>query len=157
MTWLEFLSSFVASLAWPVTVLAAVVYLRPVLTSIVNAIRRVKRFQYHGIEVDMDGDMAAITEVVSLLPEPSPPAEGREQLRRLEASEQEEAIISASPSAAIIVAWAKVEKVLRQLAKKYCPGINQYITPGLILAISERAAFPAGLPMSIDNLRRLRN
>ncbi len=103
MNWLDFISSLVASLAWPVTLLIVLFWLKDNLQSLFPFI---ERFKYKDFEVQFRAAVKEIAEeskTALLAPEPEEeeqPTDIRDQLFQL---------AEVSPRTAILEAWLHVE------------------------------------------------
>ncbi|MDH1696927.1 MULTISPECIES: hypothetical protein [unclassified Pseudomonas] len=109
MDWLQFISSIVASLAWPVAVITIVALLREPLGKVVPMIRSLK---YKGLQIDVGRELEAAkvsaehTDVQV------------ECMEELEPTPVFRQLASIEPRAAVLSAWSPVELALKDLSMK---------------------------------------
>ena len=106
---LSFVSNLVASLAWPVTAIVALLLVRRILVSMVPLIRRLK---YSDLEVSFGREVAAIRDAADAAAiEPS------ETTKKSQAWEDLIRLAAVRPRSAVREAWRQVESALINTAK----------------------------------------
>lgn len=150
MNWMEFLASLVSSLAWPVALAVLVFMLRHSIAALIPALRRLK---YKDLELDFRRDMEEVREEVNQ-GLPAPPAG-----ERLVADSATLKLLDASPRAAVLEAWYRVEMAVMDTAKRLAlAGPFDIYTALHAIKVLERAAgIDQNIVSILHNLRRLRN
>jgi hypothetical protein len=147
MDWLQFVSSVVGSLAWPATVIAAVVLLRKPLGKLIPLIRTLK---YGELQIDVGMELDAVKESVEATPDqldliPEEPTPVFRQLAQID------------PRAAVLSAWAPVELALKDLGIRH----NVYKVEMPVNQLTHNLANAGVLDDNthevISRLRRIRN
>jgi uncharacterized protein YutE (UPF0331/DUF86 family) len=104
---LQFIASIVGSLAWPVTIVAAVFLLRRELR---RMLPRLTKLKYGEIELEFRKKLDEAEEVVAELPEPTSLPQAEQAEKQLQ-SEQ------FSNNSGVFVAWLVVESAILNLAR----------------------------------------
>ncbi|MCE0850372.1 MULTISPECIES: hypothetical protein [Pseudomonas] len=148
MDWLQFFSSVLSSLAWPVAVIWLAYLLRAPLRKLIPRVRTVKYGEFH---VDIGEQLEEVKEKVDAAA--SKPAETPE-----DPPISFRALAKADPRAAILSAWIPVEVELNAIAKKNDakfvigkPALRQ------LQALLEKGVLDQLTVETIANLRRIRN
>lgn len=109
MDWLQFFTSIIGSLAWPVAAVVCAMLLR---SELVNLLRRLRRLKFKGAEAEftdkleeLEEDVAEIPELVAL----------PEAIQRTE--ERLASVGQFSNNSAVFVAWLVVESAILNLAR----------------------------------------
>jgi uncharacterized protein YutE (UPF0331/DUF86 family) len=149
MDWLQFLSSILASLAWPAAVVICVLLLR---RELIQVMRRLRRIKYGDAEAEFGERLEEVEEDIAQLPVPvSPEPEVVE--RQLEYK----GLDRFSNSSQVFVSWLAVESAILNLARTaglLQPNMPSYTAAELLLRnqLIDRSTFRA-----IQELRELRN
>ncbi|WPN24099.1 hypothetical protein [Pseudomonas marginalis] len=108
MDWLQFVSSVIGSVAWPIAVITIIALLRAPLGKLVPLIRTLK---YKDLQIDVGQELEAVKESVeSTADQPErkeKPTPEFQQLAKIE------------PRAAVLSAWAPIELALRDLGVRH--------------------------------------
>jgi hypothetical protein len=107
-TW-PFITQLVTALAWPITVLACILLLRPLLTRLVPLIRTVK---YSDVEIKFGREVAELKLAAAASIQPA-----RAEAKQEPIWEDLVRLASVHPRTAILQAWQQVEATLIQMAK----------------------------------------
>lgn len=113
MDWMEFVASLVGSLAWPVAVVALLIVFRPVLSELASG--GVKRWKAGPSGVEVEYWDRETTEVKAAIREQLAEGERPAALTDGSLSEELAAVIAASPSAAVVEAFSRIEIELRRI------------------------------------------
>jgi hypothetical protein len=156
MSWLEFISSMVASLAWPVFLTLILVVLKKPLLELISAL---KSLRFKDIEFDFGRRVEAIEKeaeeaelvlgghVHGTLAETAPDEEAR--LQR---------IAELSPRAAIVEAWIIIEEALQGAALRLGINVESHKDVNRILvALGKEPTVNQNLLSVIREMRSLRN
>jgi hypothetical protein len=141
MSWMEFIASLVSSLAWPATVVVAVVLLRRPLTKGLRTgvLRRLKAGP-GGVELEWD---RALEEAKTELAEEQPPADAlTDQVSGETAAdflEEMRQLASISPEAAVMESYRRLEHELRPLLEARVPAPSQRRRWGSLVALARQA------------------
>lgn len=149
MDWLTFIADLVKSLAWPASLVLAVLVFRKPLLELIPALRRL-RFKEFEIEFGREL-LEAERRATTLRPSPvQRPLEAEAVPQRLRQ------IASVSPSAAILEAWRDVEAAAAEAGSRR--GIS--VTGGtweLFLALEKEGVLNSTEAAILNSLRQLRN
>lgn len=151
MSGLQFLASIVSSLAWPATVIIAVVILRKPLRELLPLLQKLK---YKDLEFEFGKRLQEVTAEVAQLPGYSSPSKA--SLTESPAAK----LALLSPRSAIIEAWRDVESTTLAAAHGLGEPFFQQNRPLLVSAMNalERAGkLDAYFVDVLDGLRELRN
>jgi len=145
---LTFLSNMVESLAWPVTVIVAVIVLKKPLEKLLPTIRK---FQYKDLNLEF-GELARQAEAIL----PKTTQVTIEHMKVPITALREVADIS--PRAAIMEAWRSVEYELKEAAtRKNITELRQGNTKRLIDRLRENDVISGPIAVLLHDLRALRN
>ena len=151
MDWLSFIAAIVKALAWPLTVLGIFLVLRRPLAGLLPLLARLR---FKDLELDFGRRLAEARAEAATLPAtqlPAPTATNDDALIRL---------ADASPRAAILEAWLRVEAAALTAARRRgtTEPISQLRTPGrLIESLEELGVIDARQAAVFHELRSLRN
>nr|VFJ45418.1 MAG: hypothetical protein BECKDK2373C_GA0170839_101112 [Candidatus Kentron sp. DK] len=150
MTWLEFISSLISALVWPVAVLAIALVLREPLKGLVPLLHRMK---YKDFEMEFGRRLAEVREEAGVENEISTEAAPTpEEIRIIE-------LAKVSPRAAVTEAWRWVELASLDAAK-LLPGEhfqNKTLTFQAIRKLEQSERIDRGAVLLLRDLRGLRN
>ena len=154
MGWMEFISSLVGSLAWPV---AAVIIAAIFHKQIAGLLSKVRRLNWGDASIelaeqlDMVEDRARVIEAEVALPAPM-----HEEAEVPD--DRFQALLTISPSAAILDAWKPVERRLATLGKEHFGAGTKY-TPTHKIAerLSAMGVLMSSVVGMVDDLRNIRN
>lgn len=153
MTWLEFLSSVVGSIAWPAVVLAGLFILK---SPIESAIPRLSKLKFKELEAEFDRDLDKIEQEAKeagfeAIEDAEVVKDFQESLRQ---------IAEISPNAAIVEAFRKIERSAKNLlqAKGHAPDYKVVAPYRLIERVLEKTDTLGKREVKIfRDLRQLRN
>jgi len=155
---LAFVASIVGSLAWPVTVLIALILLRKQIIDLIPGIRRLK---YKDLEVDFGKELEKIEKNVRTIEAPPParmPLPAGMQPESLPKTQAEllERLATLSPNAAILESWRNVERALDYYFKSR--SVERPLSGQAIAGhLDYDPNFPPQLVSAYQELRLLRN
>jgi hypothetical protein len=146
---LTFISKLIDSLAWPVTVVIALVLLRRPLAELLPQMRKLK---YKDFEAEFGEDVKQLEEEAKQVL----PAEVVESARAGDPIEQ---LIEVSPSAAVLEAWRGVEAAAKRLLERKGHKLDYEVAAPykLIERVLDTAAIDRRKLKIFADLRRLRN
>lgn len=153
---LEFISSIVSSLAWPVTIVALALLFRRSLGRLLSG--RVRRWRAGptGFEVEYWDEVA--DEARASLPEKPPPAEVVPKPVGPPLRQELEALAQDRPPEAIVEAFRRVEQVLRRRVEPLVPEVARAPSATAIAGIAAtHGIIDAPLLSTIEGLAVLRN
>lgn len=106
MSWLEFISKAVSSLAWPVISLLIVLLLKPHLSEVIDALRKIK---WKGVEAEFGRELIRARAIVDLKneSETKPSGDNADYLFKNRKSFLE--LADLSPRSVVLEAWREVE------------------------------------------------
>jgi hypothetical protein len=148
MDWMQFVSALVSALAWPGAAFGIVFVLKD---PILNAIPNIRSFKYGELHIDLSEKLKAVEEELTAAPSESSspsqtsPSPSPETVRMAEAS----------PVAAMILAWRKVETALDEavLRQGLVFGTKRAAQPAFkILALKEKGLLD---DLTVTTFRRL--
>jgi len=146
---LSFISKTVESLAWPVSVVIIVVFLRKEMG---NLISKITRIRHNDTEVEFKHELAAAKkEAERALPESQP---------KLPLPSHTEKLAELSPRGAIIEAWLKIEEALLKYASRHGIEVNKnqvFRVRDLEFHSLDYGGIGKGLLEMLERLRRTRN
>lgn len=108
MSALEFFSSIVQALAWPISVILIVYTLKKPITDLFKG---VSKFKYQDLEIDFEKKLEKIDQQISMK---SKLKVEEEPTKLNNVYEEIETIANISPNAAIVMAWNLVEKEIQE-------------------------------------------
>jgi hypothetical protein len=186
MGWMEFVSSMTGSLAWPVALVIVAILFR---THIVGLFRRVEEIGFGGATAKLGKELDKAEQIATTIPEPPAepeleppvlpsdavesertddyrernhhdikPANRPEQYFRIN-EETFEDLLGISSSAAILEAWAPVERALHRLARNngWTERRSQRTSPaGLAEDLANKGKLPITVVTMIAELQRIR-
>ena len=151
MGWMEFVSSLVSSLAWPV---AAVVVALVFHKQIEGLLAKVKTLKWGEAAVDFatkldkaEDEAEALTDQVGEQPAPPP----------LPPSERFQALLAISPNAAILDVWSQVESQVQNLGKYHGLTDSPARPTRLWEELIKTHALPIGIVKMLHEMRKMRN
>ncbi|GAS80361.1 hypothetical protein [Paenibacillus amylolyticus] len=152
MNWLEFVSSLIDAVVWPLCVITVIFLLKNQLKELIPALRNLK---YKDFEVSFEKTMESIEENVETLVEPIGTSFANPVISEKFAYLFE--LTKTSPRSAIIESWLIVEEQLIRLSQtKLHDSANK--TPQMILKeLSMIGAINKELYKIIEDLRKIRN
>jgi len=160
MDWPSFTSSIVASLAWPITVVAIIFILRRPVSSLILSIRRIHGRGYtidFGEEVEsldqqLDEAIPTFVEQLGEVPRERTGRTTREQLERYYSIAMDDA------RTAVVSGWLLIEESVRDLAQRKRLGIRHYASTFQILKqLVKQKIISREVFNSINQARNLRN
>ncbi|WP_179033034.1 MULTISPECIES: hypothetical protein [Paenibacillus] len=157
MDWLTFFSKIIDSMAWPLSVVLLIFFLRKQLVELLPGLKNLRYKDFELIferkieEIDNKIEKAQLPNPESKKPINEVPSEYEEKYKHLNE------ININSPRAAIIESWLLVEEELNRLSKSYFDdSINR--TPLMIIKqLMKKNVVSKELLEIIDQLRQLRN
>ncbi|MBK7674222.1 MAG: hypothetical protein IPJ27_05345 [Candidatus Accumulibacter sp.] len=158
MDFLTFLATIVGSLAWPVSLLMALLMLRRPITELLPSLRRLR---YKELEVDFGKELEKIEAVMDTVEEKTQhkgelPVEVQPEPLPKTRTELLEKIANLSPNAAILESWRNVERTLDFYFSSR--GIERPRSGQTILGqLDYDPNFPRQLVSAYQELRLLRN
>jgi hypothetical protein len=109
---LEFIASLVHSLAWPAAAVVMVVVLRKPIGA---ALQRLSKAKVGPVEAEFDQELAEVREELKRAPELASQPAGEQTTSMLSLPDELTRLAEASPRAAVLEAFARVEARLREL------------------------------------------
>ena len=146
MDWLEFAASIVRSIAWPSVIVAVLVIFRRDLRL---RLRSLARLRYK----DFDAEFAKLEENVAALPQEPAPKPSFPPPRTAE--EVLETLVQVSPRAAVVEAFALVERAARDAAARH--GLEGRGVMSTMRELARRRPIPDNVMTLFDDLRSIRN
>ncbi len=153
MSGLEFTSSAISSLAWPVAAVIIAVLFR---TQIAGLLNKIRKFTWGDKAVDFAEQLDKAEKTAQAIPpnpdvQPAPPVQGMPD-------ERFEQLVALSPNAAIIETWGKVENAINDLARDYkVETAKLRTTTELVNMLKSRGLVNVQTLVIVDELRKLRN
>lgn len=159
MSWLEFIASMTASLAWP---LAAVVIAAIFRSQIGSLLRRLNELGWGDAKAKFAKELDKAEETAGTLPSPAPKPEAEQSaaLPSPISAEQErfDKLLAISPSAAVVDAWQAVEAAIRVLATKHGIASSSFPNPpAWIRELNKAGHLPMSVVTLVNELRKTRN
>ena len=154
--WLDFISSVIASLAWPVVTLIAVLVLRQPLARLLPTLRRAK---YKGFDLEFGERLDELEERAdeARLPEPvEPPAWVHESPDDWTFGDYIERLAPVSPRVAITEAWRHVELALKDAGARIGQPKSQHLAR-VARELQSAGRLSRDAVSLVDDLRGLRN
>jgi len=154
MDWLQFTSSLVSSLAWPVAVVAVVVALRRQLGALLPRLQSVK---YKDIQVEFEKTLA---KAEAEAPRPLAPEIAPTLPAELTDEERFGRIVELNPSSAVLAAWSDVEVALKFMAEQagiQSPGRRFFYPLSIVPKLEHMGRINHQTSALIDDLRVLRD
>jgi len=149
MNWMEFVSSLVGSVIWPVTILVAVLLLRPPLD---NLLPFIEKLRYKDFELFFSRRVEEIrAEVSDEFPDPTGDSTQSEKADRVAQ------LAMLSPRAAVIHAWLEVEAAVRSAARRLGYDKKSGRVDRVIDWLKRVGRLDRGMASLLDDLRQLRN
>ena len=153
---LEFLSTIVQALAWPVSVILIVYILKKPFTELVKGVSKLK---YQDLEIDFSEKLALIDKNIS---DKNKLHTEKEYIKPEEAEEAEEieTIANISPSSAILMAWRLVENEMKEAIIRLAISVD-YSLDNLpyrnLKLLMDYNLIDRDTANAINDLRKLRN
>lgn len=150
-TWLDFVSSVVASLAWPIAiVLIALILKKP----IVNLLRTLRFLRYGDVEFEFDQELKKIEGKIEEN-QPLPPVQTIEESKAKDLFEE---LVAASPKAAVLATWQEVEYTMNELANQLNIDTKSWRSPvNLVNVLKSNEQITSNAVELLLELRKLRN
>ncbi len=154
MSTLEFFSSIVQALAWPISVILIVYILKKPITDLVKGVRK---FKYQDLEIDFENELEKIDQQISTKSK----LKVKEEPTKLNNVDEEiETIANISPNAAIVMAWNLVDKEIQEaiIRLDISPDYPLHNSPlNNLNLLKENNFIDTGMENAINGLRMLRN
>lgn len=150
MSWLEFIAALVGALAWPVVVLLIALIFRKKLAELLS--ERMTRLKAGPLEVEWQRQ---VSETQADLEEAG--ASAPVSIDLMDPALRE--LAGRAPSAAVVEAFAQIERTLRTLATQWLPNEDIDRLGGLRLArlLQQRDVLPEETVRAVESLTVLRN
>lgn len=151
----QFISSIVGSVAWPISILLLIYWSRESLHAIIS---RIIKFKYKDIELDFSHELKVITQQakrIGIEPTQSSIQETKEKTA-LQLLDDADSISSVSPEAAVLTAWAPIEKTLYAMLKGV-DSLRILNTRDIIDKLATNSALDKDTILLLHEMRQLRN
>lgn len=154
MGWMEFISSLVGSLAWPV---AAVIIAGIFHKQIAGLLAKVRKLNWGDASVELTEQLDKVEDKARVIEAEAallPPIPDEPEVP----TDRFQALVAISPSAAILDAWKPVERRLTQLGKDNFGSAAKY-TPSNKIAekLAAQGVLMSSIVGMVDDLRKIRN
>lgn len=153
MSTLEFFSSLVQSLAWPISVILIIFILRKPISELTKGISKVK---YQDLEIDFGKKLAKIEQQISSKDN----IKSNNLILQPDSVEGLETIAYISPKSSIVMAWTLLEKELNEVIHRLIKSPESILDNSLsenINLLCGRNLIDSETIKAINDLRKLRN
>jgi hypothetical protein len=157
MSWIEFFSNVIGSISWPFATVSIVIILRSPIQSLILMITRLK---YKDVEINFGKELKELQQVAETTVPKLENQTKEESERTLTFSEEIEKVAEIAPSAAISLAWSRVEREMYAavLRLKSPPSYSPYASPYKnLMFLREHSNLDTNDFHVLDRMRRLRN
>ena len=153
MSWLEWSSSVIGSLAWPVAAFCIALIFRSQIAALLD---KIKRLSWGDASVDFSEKLDELESISREVRAESAPAPIPEALPP-PPDDRFKQLLDLAPSAAVLDAWRPVESKLRSISADVDPGTRSYAPRQMMLMLLKLGVISPSVHEMLRDLSGLRN